>query len=294
MSGGLPPTVWGSTSVLGNRFSLMGAQQTQAWVQQQALLQQQAFLNAANAQFARSSAPRWLKPDPKQPDTLGWRQWDWDADHKCLRSPSQGTLWETDRHVVPQWDEADVVRGVAGVHALLVPRHWKIASELGHFPIGESTAAVTGIVERFGRYVLGTEGWRAEQVVIRELLAPSTAIGLEIEQKYPDVIVHYPEEEPCKLETLSALEKGSRSLLPSTQPSPPVPTPPLIQTVTVPMPTAPTVLTPSPARTPMVLFQAESESPSPHEIAEANMLWTTAMTVVTGCLGAFSILMLLR
>jgi hypothetical protein len=49
---------------------------------------------------------------------------------------------------------------------------------------------VTGIVERFGRYVLGSEGWRAEWVVIRELQAPSVEIMLALMQRYPDVRVH--------------------------------------------------------------------------------------------------------
>jgi hypothetical protein len=50
---------------------------------------------------------------------------------------------------------------------------------------------VIGVVERFGKYVLGTEGWRAEIVVIRKLRAPSTEIGLKLEQAYPEVEVCY-------------------------------------------------------------------------------------------------------
>jgi len=34
-------------------------------------------------------------------------------------------------------------------------------------------ADTLGVVERFGKYVLGTEGWRAGIVVIRKLRAPS-------------------------------------------------------------------------------------------------------------------------
>jgi hypothetical protein len=52
-------------------------------------------------------------------------------------------------------------------------------------------AHVTGIVERFGKYVLGTEGWRAEWVMIRTLKAPSVEIGLALEQAYPDVEIYY-------------------------------------------------------------------------------------------------------
>ena len=49
---------------------------------------------------------------------------------------------------------------------------------------------VHGIVERYGRYVLGTEGWRAEWVVIRELMAPDIATALKLMRQYPEVRVH--------------------------------------------------------------------------------------------------------
>lgn len=186
----------------------------------QAMQQHMMLLHAQNARPS-TQAP---KPDPKQPDTLGWREWTWDAKAKCLKSPSQGALWPTEQHIAHQWSETDAVRGVAGIHALLVPKHWKILHELGHRPLGGSSGEViTGIVERFGKYVLGTEGWRAEQVIIRELLAPSTEIGLQLEQTYPNVIVHYSDQlegdTPCKSVTSSGLEKGSRSLLPQSSPS---------------------------------------------------------------------------
>ncbi len=108
-----------------------------------------------------------------------------------------------------------------------MPKHWKVVSELG----SNDNCRVCGIVERFGRYVLGTEGWRAEQVVIRELMAPSTEIGLKLEQSYPDVIVHYPDqtnegEFKWTSEKSSELERGSRSLLPSSQPAPSPPADP--------------------------------------------------------------------
>lgn len=53
---------------------------------------------------------------------------------------------------------------------------------------------ISGIVERFGKYVLGTDGWRAEHVIIRKLLAPTTEIGLELERVYPDVEVIYADQ----------------------------------------------------------------------------------------------------
>jgi len=178
---------------------------------------------------APAPTPNFLKPDPKQPDTLGWREWAWNDQQKCLMSPSQGTLWPTAEHTAHHWSNEDAVRGHAGIHAMLVPRHWKILKEF-EVSIGYG-GSITGIVERYGKYVMGTEGWRAEQVVIRELLAPSTEIGLELEQRYPDVIVHYSDqgEEPCKSEKLSGLVKGNRSPLPSLVPIPPLPSLPTLQ-----------------------------------------------------------------
>lgn len=175
-----------------------------------------------------SSRPRWMKPDPRQPDTLGWRAWVWDPVDELLRSPHQGSLWLVSQFCADTWSDEGAVRGTVGLHARLVPKHWKIIGWPdcdGSSGLDENPLLVTGIVERFGRYVLGTEGWRSEQVAIHELMAPSTEIGLKLEQKYPDVIVHYPdqteEEMPCKSEKSLELERGSRSLLPSSQPSPP-------------------------------------------------------------------------
>jgi hypothetical protein len=86
------------------------------------------------------------------------------------------------------------VRGRAGIHALRVPCDWRRANpavtEIGNHH-------VHGLVERFGRYVLGTEGWRAEWVVIRELMAPDAETALALMQKYPDLRVHVMEQEAC-------------------------------------------------------------------------------------------------
>jgi hypothetical protein len=207
---------------------------------QMAASQAQAQMNANAIAIALTTAsrplPRWLRPDPKQPDTMGWRAWVWHPGIKMLVSPHQYTPWTVDRLIAERWSDEDALRGAAGIHARLVPKHWKIIG----WPDDESSSGlddkpelVTGIVERFGRYVLGTEGWRAEQVVIRELMAPSTEIGLALEQRYPDVIVHYPDqieegETPCKSVKSSALEKGSRSLPPPAQPAPTQPFPQMI------------------------------------------------------------------
>lgn len=162
------------------------------------------------------SLPSFAKPDPAQPDTLGWRAWLWSEEHQLLESPHQHTIWPEAELVVPNWDEGEAVRGSAGIHARLVPKNWRIIGWPdgdGSGALHESPLLVTGIIERFGHYVLGTTGWRAEWVVIKELVAPSTDIGLAIERAYPDVIVHYPDqgEATCELVKSSALGKGSRS-----------------------------------------------------------------------------------
>jgi len=61
-------------------------------------------------------------------------------------------------------------------------------TEIGH-------CDVHGIVERFGHYVLGTEGWRAQWVVIRELMAPDSKTALALMGRYPEVKVHVRELE---------------------------------------------------------------------------------------------------
>ena len=170
-----------------------------------------------------SGPPSLLKPDPRVPDTLGWREWVFPPGWDRLMSPVQNTAWPSSHLTAETWTDEGGVRGFVGIHAHLVPKHWKVVSEL----TCPAPYVVTGIVERFGRYVLGTEGWRAEQVVIRELLAPSTEIGLKLEQAYPDVIVHYPDQSEGESKWTSAasseLERGSLPLLPSSLPAKPLP-----------------------------------------------------------------------
>lgn len=233
---GLPP-------LSGNSFTVAQIAQ----IQQQQLhlmrLHQQALQNhwmpsisgqsnwipsvTSSAMTASSSPSGFMKPDPTQPDTLGWREWSWSDADKMLKSPSTGTLWTEAELVVPTWDEGDAVRGTSGIHAHLVPKHWKILGEQsGGYVASGDPNRVHGIVERFGKYVLGTEGWRAEWVIIKELMAPSTEVGLKLEQAYPDVIVHYPEEEgdaSCTSATSSKWGKGNRS---TSRPKPsPLPSP---------------------------------------------------------------------
>lgn len=134
--------------------------------------------------------PEEAQPDPSQPDTLGWRAWKWNCG--TLVSPIQFTPWLTNELRVENWSDDEAVWGAAGIHARRMPKDWTTLDWPGP---GDGPEIVTGIVERFGRYVLGDKGWRAEWVIIRALRAPSTEIGLALEAAYPDVPVIYPREE---------------------------------------------------------------------------------------------------
>lgn len=98
--------------------------------------------------------------------------------------------------MTPIWSDDAALRGVAGVHARRMPRYWWAAqwyrddNTEGARRGADPRPLVTGVVERYGRYVLGSTGWRAEWVVIRELLAPDTDIAAQLRRVYPDVIVH--------------------------------------------------------------------------------------------------------
>lgn len=120
--------------------------------------------------------------DPEFDDTMGYRNWSLLPMEGVLRSPVQGTLWfEAELHC-EDWCESDVVRGRQGIHAGFVPVGWR---NMVCVRSGEITIA--GIVERFGKYVLGTDGWRAEWVVIRKLIAPNAFIAAGLRGVYPDI-----------------------------------------------------------------------------------------------------------
>lgn len=154
--------------------------------------------NEAVAELRAAAAGREATiPDPSQPDTLGWRLWRWQGG--ALISPQQGAVWPEDGvlDAAASWSDAAAIRGVAGIHARRLPRDWRRADWRHDPELGGSVPAhgimIAGIVERWGRAVIGTEGWRAERAVIKAVLAPSTEIGLAIEAAYPSIEVYYQE-----------------------------------------------------------------------------------------------------
>jgi hypothetical protein len=138
----------------------------------------------------KAAIERATAPSPEAPDTLGWRGWHLKDD--LLISPVQATPWHEVTLHAEQWSHSAAVRGVAGIHARRLPRDWRRADP-GATEIGRCD--IHGIVERFGRYVLGSEGWRAEWVVIRELLAPNAHTALALMRRYPELKVHVRERE---------------------------------------------------------------------------------------------------
>lgn len=127
------------------------------------------------------------KPSHKRPDTLGWRGWIWDTRNSCLKSPSQGTLWDNGPEMrVADWSETTAVRGHAGIHACRLPKgDWRKCRTPSDF-MGSD---VIGLVERYGKFVLGSEGWRAEWVIIKELLVCDAVTAAHVRAAYPEVPV---------------------------------------------------------------------------------------------------------
>lgn len=134
-------------------------------------------------------------PDPRGLTVLGWRAWL--VEDGVLVSPFQCTPWTSVRLVARDYSDNAAVSGHAGIHALRMPRwDWRtLLGTIGHtLKLAYALATgvvVTGVVERFGRAVLGETGWRAEEVVIRELLAPTEELYLTLTARYPEAIVHY-------------------------------------------------------------------------------------------------------
>lgn len=129
-------------------------------------------------------------PDFRQPDTLGWRYWYWDGQR--LISPQMRTPWHAPELYAQQWDTDLAIRGMAGIHALRMPRNWHFARWSERVPndIRTSLPLVTGVVERYRRYVLGRVGWRAEWVIIRMLQAPTPQIQAALLGAYPELAGH--------------------------------------------------------------------------------------------------------
>lgn len=124
------------------------------------------------------------RPSWRRPDTLGWRTFGWHPTKHCLMSPVQKTLWTEPELRVTNWTEAGAVRGVAGIHACRLPRgDWRKAQRPDDMPF----LPIIALVERFGKFVLGREGWRAEWVFIKEIMVPDEATARAARRVYPEI-----------------------------------------------------------------------------------------------------------
>jgi hypothetical protein len=141
--------------------------------------------NARKERQRKATVRHATEPSAEAPDTLGWRGWRLKGG--LLVSPLRNTPWLDSTLRAERWSDCAAVCGAAGIHARRLPRDWRQADP-GVTEIGRCD--VHGIVERFGRYVLGTEGWRAEWAAIRELMAPDARTASALMRRYPEVKVH--------------------------------------------------------------------------------------------------------
>jgi hypothetical protein len=126
------------------------------------------------------------RSNPFLPSIYGWREWYLaDLQSYVLLSPIRRTPWPTAALQAHTWSNEPLVNGHEGVHAHRCPANWRINQDC--WP--KLPRLVTGIVERFGRAVLGRNGWRAEHVVIRELIARDRKIALALSMRYPSARV---------------------------------------------------------------------------------------------------------
>lgn len=157
---------------------------------------------------------------PPQPPHMGWRYWSWSPSRRLLISHMYRAVWRDPELTAVNWDGSEENqhkhRLVAGIHALRVPPQWWKAKHTDvdacgsrltrqqprdGVNVGETAPwtddeiSVHGIVEYVGSFVLGTDGWRAEHVFIREFLAPTTEIALQLELAFPDIPVRVKEPE---------------------------------------------------------------------------------------------------
>lgn len=109
---------------------------------------------------------------------VGYRYWKLDIrevdGHRdyVLVSPHQGTIWEGPVLVADNWSNSSAHRGVAGIHATYRRKpdySWESGTQVPH--------EIWGRVRGYGEFVRGTDGWRAERVIVDKLWIPSI-IGL--------------------------------------------------------------------------------------------------------------------
>jgi hypothetical protein len=125
---------------------------------------------------------------------IGWRYWrvcsQWPD---LLISPFRQTRWEGPVLKAHTWSTHEAVQGLAGIHATHTQKHARKFAELERGYRGAHTYTTTvaiGRVRAYDRYVVGTNGWRAERVIVDKLFIvpfpkqPATEAIAAFEQRY--------------------------------------------------------------------------------------------------------------
>ena len=131
-------------------------------------------------------------PLPDDRGEMGVRIWRMGEDGLLRSITRQYFVWTSSRVRAESFTVSDVVHGDTGIHAYRMPGDvdgWLRGAPTFLYFTRENLQDVYGIVERFGLYVLGTEGWRAEEAVIRKLWANSPEQAALLRAAYPDVEV---------------------------------------------------------------------------------------------------------
>jgi hypothetical protein len=104
---------------------------------------------------------------------VGWRYWRVSsALPDLLISPFRQTRWDGPVLTAHTWSTHDAVQGLAGIHATHTQKQARRFAALERGYRGSYTYTTTvaiGRVRAYGRYVVGTNGWRAERVIVDKL-----------------------------------------------------------------------------------------------------------------------------
>lgn len=109
-----------------------------------------------------------------------------------LVSPTTWAVWESHVLKVPKWHEANVVRGVAGIHAAWPTLSGRLPAEIAFWYYNtRDTSHIIAEVLGWGRVATGNLGWRAENVMIKKVYAQLPEQVAKIQERYPEIeVVH--------------------------------------------------------------------------------------------------------
>jgi hypothetical protein len=104
---------------------------------------------------------------------VGWRYWSvFRARPDLLISPFRKTRWEGPVLNAHAWSTDEAVEGVAGIHATHAQKQARCIAAMERTRRGWRryfTTVAVGRVRGCGKYVIGVNGWRAQQVIVDKL-----------------------------------------------------------------------------------------------------------------------------